>query len=75
MAVGVTAGELRELTADELVERLRQSKEELFNLRFQNAIGQLQNTGRIKAVKKTIARVLTVVREKQMAGEQSAGRR
>ncbi|MGI6252824.1 MAG: 50S ribosomal protein L29 [Synergistaceae bacterium] len=66
---------LRDLTLDELNEKHRQYKEELFNLRFQNAIGQLQNTSRIKAVRKTIARVLTVVREKQMAGEQSAGRR
>ena len=66
---------LRDLTIDELNEKHRQYKEELFNLRFQNAIGQLQNTSRIKAVRKTIARVLTVVREKQMAGEQSAGRR
>jgi len=69
------AKNLRDLTIDELNEKHRQYKEELFNLRFQNAIGQLQNTSRIKAVKKTIARVLTVVREKQMAGEQSAGRR
>ncbi|MGI6784652.1 MAG: 50S ribosomal protein L29 [Aminivibrio sp.] len=66
---------LRDLTIDELNEKHRQYKEELFNLRFQNAIGQLQNTSRIQAVRKTIARVLTVVREKQMAGEQSAGRR
>ncbi|HPF85049.1 MAG TPA: 50S ribosomal protein L29 [Aminivibrio sp.] len=69
------AKNLRDLTIEELNEKHRQYKEELFNLRFQNAIGQLQNTSRINAVKKTIARVLTVVREKQMAGEQSAGRR
>ena len=69
------AKNLRDLTIDELNEKHRQYKEELFNLRFQNAIGQLQNTSRINAVKKTIARVLTVVLEKQMAGEQSAGRR
>ena len=73
--MNMEAKNLRDLTIEELNEKLKQYKEELFNLRFQNAIGQLQNTGRIKAVKKTIARVLTVVREKQMAGEQSAGRR
>ncbi|MDK2959298.1 LSU ribosomal protein L29P [Aminivibrio pyruvatiphilus] len=73
--MNMEAKNLRDLTIEELNEKHRQYKEELFNLRFQNAIGQLQNTGRIKAVKKTIARVLTVVREKQMAGEQSAGRR
>jgi len=73
--MNMDAKDLRDLTIDELNEKHRQYKEELFNLRFQNAIGQLQNTSRINAVKKTIARVLTVVREKQMAGEQSAGRR
>ena len=67
--------ELRDLSVSELSDKHKQFKEELFNLRFQNAIGQLQNTSRIQAVRKTIARVLTVVREKQMAGEQSAGRR
>lgn len=69
------AQNLRDLTIEELNEKHREYKEELFNLRFQNAIGQLQNTGRIRTVKKTIARVLTVVREKEMAGGQSAGRR
>lgn len=69
------ARELKDLTIEELNEKHRQFKEELFNLRFQNAIGQLKNSSRIHVVKKTIARVLTVVREKQMAGEQSAGRR
>ena len=73
--MNMEAKNLRDLTIEELNEKHRPYKEELFNLRFQNALGQLQNTGRIKAVKKTIARVLTVVREKQMAGEQSAGRR
>ncbi len=66
---------LRDLTLDELNEKHKQYKEELFNLRFQNAIGQLKNTSRIKDVRKTLARVLTIVREKQMAGDQSAGRR
>jgi large subunit ribosomal protein L29 len=56
---------LRELTADELREKHRQFKEELFNLRFQNAIGQLSNTSRIKEVRRTIARVLTILDEKE----------
>ncbi|MDR0615778.1 MAG: 50S ribosomal protein L29 [Synergistaceae bacterium] len=59
--------ELRELTLDELREKHRQFKEELFNLRFQNAIGQLGNTSRIKEVRRTIARVLTVMGEKEIA--------
>jgi large subunit ribosomal protein L29 len=56
---------LRELTVDELHEKYRQFKEELFNLRFQNAIGQLGNTSRIKEVRRIIARVLTVLGEKE----------
>lgn len=61
------AKSLRDLTIEELQEKHRQYKEELFNLRFQNAIGQLKNTSRIGEVKKTIARVLTVVHEKERA--------
>jgi large subunit ribosomal protein L29 len=61
------AKELREMTLDELREKHRQFKEELFNLRFQNAIGQLGNTSRIKEVRRTIARVLTVMREKEIS--------
>ena len=63
------ATKLRELGLDELQEKYRQYKEELFNLRFQNAIGQLQNTNRIKDVRKTIARVLTITSEKTRAAE------
>lgn len=66
--------DLRDLTLEELEEKHRLYKEELFNLRFQNAIGQLKNTSRIKEVKKTIARVLTVSREKQ-AEQSPIGRR
>jgi len=66
MAVGVTAGELRELTADELVERLRESKEELFNLRFQMATGQLSNNRRLRTVRHQIARIYTVLREREL---------
>jgi large subunit ribosomal protein L29 len=58
---------LRDLGLDELNDKFRQYKEELFNLRFQNAIGQLKNTSRIKIVRKTIARILTVAGEKQRA--------
>ncbi|MDR1978593.1 MAG: 50S ribosomal protein L29 [Synergistaceae bacterium] len=69
------ATKLRELGLDELQEKYRQYKEELFNLRFQNAIGQLKNTSRIKDVRKIIARVLTIASEKTRAMEDSAGRR
>lgn len=66
MAVGVTAGDLRELTADELVERLREAKEELFNLRFQMATGQLSNNRRLRTVRHEIARIYTVLREREL---------
>ncbi|MEB3029940.1 50S ribosomal protein L29 [[Mycobacterium] nativiensis] len=66
MAVGVTAGELRELSADELVEQLRESKEELFNLRFQMATGQLSNNRRLRTVRHQIARIYTVLREREL---------
>jgi large subunit ribosomal protein L29 len=66
MAVGVSAGELRELTAEELIERLRESKEELFNLRFQIATGQLSNNRRLRTVRREIARVYTVLHEREL---------
>lgn len=58
--------ELRELTYRELVEKLAESKEELFNLRFQLATNQLDNTARISAVKKTVARTLTILRDREI---------
>ena len=67
--------ELRDLSVSELKEKHKKYKEELFNLRFQNAIGQLGNSGRIKDVKKTIARVLTVIREKEIGIEHTGARR
>ena len=66
MAVGTSPGELRELTEDELIERLRESKEELFNLRFQIATGQLNNNRRLRVVRQEIARVYTVMREREL---------
>ena len=57
------ASDIRELTADELNTKLSDLKAELFNLRFQLAINQLDNPMRIQAVKKDIARVKTVIRE------------
>ncbi|EFQ24053.1 LSU ribosomal protein L29P [Aminomonas paucivorans DSM 12260] len=66
------AKELRALSPEELREKHRQSKEELFNLRFQSAVGQLTNTSRIREVKRTIARILTVLRDKE-TGEVAAG--
>ena len=67
--------ELRDLPDDELVARLDSSKEELFNLRFQLATGQLDNPMRIKEVRHDIARVMTVLTERELAapeGEEEA---
>ena len=55
--------EIRELTTAELLDQEKQLKEEVFNLRFQLATGQLENTARIKEVRKSIARIKTVLRE------------
>ena len=60
------AVELRELEQDELVGKLLEAKQELFNLRFQAATGQLENHGRLRAVKKDIARIYTVLREREL---------
>jgi large subunit ribosomal protein L29 len=66
MASGTKAHELDEMNDVDLETRLRESKEELFNLRFQAATGQLESHGRLRTVKKDIARIYTVVREREL---------
>jgi large subunit ribosomal protein L29 len=66
MAAGVKAHELDEMNAVDLETRLREAKEELFNLRFQAATGQLESHGRLRTVKRDIARIYTVVREREL---------
>ncbi len=61
-----TAAELRTLDADDLAEKLREAKEELFNLRFQAATGQLESHGRLRSVRRDIARIYTVMREREL---------
>lgn len=58
--------EINELTTAEMLEKEKQFKEELFNLRFQLATGQLENTARLKEVRKTIARIKTALRQQEM---------
>ena len=58
--------ELHELTVDELNTKLKELKEELFNLRFRHAIGQLENSSSLVSCKKDIARVKTILREKEL---------
>jgi large subunit ribosomal protein L29 len=65
------ASELRELNDGELANRLREFKEELFNLRFQNATGQLDNSSRIGQVKKDIARCQTLIREREITAAEA----
>ncbi len=66
MAGATQAAELRELTTDELITKLREAKEELFNLRFQMATGQLDNNRRLRLVRHEIARIYTVMREREL---------
>ena len=62
--------DIRDLSTQELEDKVKDLKEELFNLRFQQATGQLENTARLKTVKKTIARIKTVLTERENAGQE-----
>ncbi|MBK5216345.1 MAG: 50S ribosomal protein L29 [Propionibacteriales bacterium] len=66
MATTTTAAELRELNVEDLETKLREAKEELFNLRFQSATGQLENNSRLRTVRRDIARIYTIVREREL---------
>ncbi len=66
----MNAIELRELDAAELAEKLDEAKEELFNLRFQMATNQLDNTARLRQVRREVARISTVIREQEIAAWQ-----
>jgi large subunit ribosomal protein L29 len=66
MPTGTPAGELRELSEEELVARLREAKAELFNLRVQAATGQLDNHGRLQVIRRDIARIYTIMREREL---------
>jgi large subunit ribosomal protein L29 len=66
MSVGTKVGELRNLNEVELASKLREAKEELFNLRFQGATGQLESHGRLRAIRTVIARIYTILREREL---------
>jgi large subunit ribosomal protein L29 len=70
---GTKAHELDEMTDVDLEAKLREAKEELFNLRFQAATGQLESHGRLRLVKKDIARIYTVVRERELGIRSNPG--
>ena len=59
--------DIRALTTDQMLEKEKQYKEELFNLRFQQATGQLENTARLRQVRKNIARIKTILSEKELS--------
>ncbi|MBW3667089.1 MAG: 50S ribosomal protein L29 [Actinobacteria bacterium] len=67
----MSAADLREMSDEELMDALLEAKEERFNLRFQVATNQLDNTARMGEVKKEIARILTVLRERELEEERS----
>jgi large subunit ribosomal protein L29 len=73
---GINTKELRELPVDEIKQKLEETKEELFNLRFQNATGQLDNYKRIGDLRKDVARIKTILRQQELetheAGEAQA---
>jgi len=66
MAAGTPPDELREQSSDELESRLKESKAELFNLRVQSATGQLDNNRRLQTVRREIARIYTIMREREL---------
>ena len=66
------ASEIRELSDEELVTKLNEGRAELFNLRFQMATSQLDNTARVKTVKRDIARIQTEIRAREIAAERAA---
>jgi large subunit ribosomal protein L29 len=65
------SAELRNLVDDELLTRLTEAKQELFNLRFQNVTGQLDNSSRIGHVRKNVARIETILREREIAAAEA----
>ena len=66
MAAGTKASELRELPEEELISLLREAKAELFNLRVQAATGQLDNNRRLQVIRREIARIYTIMREREL---------
>jgi large subunit ribosomal protein L29 len=72
--MALKSSEIKDLPADELAQRLADTKEELFNLRFQNATGQLDNYSRLGELKRDVARIRTVLRQRELdelAGKES----
>lgn len=73
--MGRRAAQLRELSDEELASRLAEARQELFNLRFQHATGQLDNTARLGQVRREIARIQTLLREREIAAAEALAAR
>jgi large subunit ribosomal protein L29 len=69
--MAIKSNDIRDLPVDELVQKLTETKEELFNLRFQNATGQLDNYSRLGELKRDVARIRTVLREREIEAAES----
>lgn len=67
------ADELRDLTSEELLDRLRETRKQLFNLRFQHATGQLDNNRKLKLVRQDIARIMTIQNEREFESTEAEG--
>ena len=67
--MAIKTSELKDLPVDELEQRLVDTKEELFNLRFQNATGELDNYSRLRELKRDVARIKTILRRRELEGE------
>jgi large subunit ribosomal protein L29 len=72
MAKTTEASELRDMTMDELESRLGEAKQELFNLRFQHVTGQLPNSAQLGVLRKRIARINTILRDKEIQAAEAA---
>ena len=68
------ANDIRKLSTEEINKKIAESKEELFNLRMKQATGSLENPGRIKELRKTVARLKTILREREIEGQRRTSR-
>jgi large subunit ribosomal protein L29 len=67
--MAIKPGDIRDLPLDDLEQQLAETKQELFNLRFQNATGELDNYMRLKELRRDVARILTIIRERELSDQ------
>jgi large subunit ribosomal protein L29 len=71
--MALKSGDIRDLPLDDIERQLVETRQELFNLRFQNATGELDNYMRLKELRRDVARILTIIRERELAEQGGAG--